>query len=140
MSLEAMFYALENGTGATGTFTLDTALPNTETLIIDSGLDEIHGVMFLAKGYFQELNESTNVQTTGLGIAVYSEETLVRGLLTLRNHNTAYIKSSTGEAQEPVTQGTIRVDGGSVYCTANFNQNANYTPFEPGIEYRWIVW
>lgn len=143
MSLEAMFYALENGTGATGIFTFDTALPNTEVLLMETGLAEIHGLMFLAEGFPSQYNVVNSTQTTGIGIVNFENGELKHSLCVNRNANTCkeYLKGvSSGDVIYGVTQGKIRIDAGNVYCTANFNQNANYTPFEPNIKYRWIAW
>lgn len=141
LSLEAMFYALENGTGATGTFTFDTALPNTETLIVETGLSKINGLMFLADGYFENVLDSSSVQTTGFGIGTYSEGTLVKGIRVPRTHKAAAVTdNNNAEPAQPVIQGTIRIDGGDVYCTAKYNRNASYTPFEANVRYRWVAW
>lgn len=141
MSIEAMFYALENGTGATGTIMYETALPNTETLLFDTGLDEVHGLMFLAEGFPQVFNESSATQTTGLSIIAYENGTLKTIVGATRNGKAGIIYGSLSDAPiQPLSKGTIRIDGGKVYCTADYNQNANYTPFEPNIKYRWVAW
>lgn len=134
-----LFYTLENGTAVTGEFTLAEHLPNTETLIFDSGLDEIRGIFYVdadctytATGttpefsmwglYMVNPNGLADVQCFGL--STYN----VRGFYPMSNGPLLFARAS------------YRIDGGKVYVTAQYNKNENYTPFYRGHRYKWVAW
>lgn len=135
-----MFYALENGTAATGEFTLSQAIPNTETEILDTGLSTVNG-MFIADESQATIvtgNSPENTlfaivfEPTGTDTATYA----VTKTTTYMEYNT----NSSGIYRSFLNRCTWRVDGGVLYATGSFNQNDSFTPFHSGHTYRWVAW
>lgn len=132
-TVEAMLYALTNGSFKHGTFTLATALPNTETLIFSSGLDTINGILIVEEGFPYIRNHGDGKQRTAMLLHFPAISEL----------NTLLLFGNTIQPQmvtNAITQGTMRVDGGDFYATAKYNANINYTPFSVGTAYTWIAW
>lgn len=134
-----MFYALEKGTGVTGEFTLASLLPNTETLIFDTGLSEIKGIIYIDADFAYGQTTYTGGQVGTSGIMLRENGVAV---LELFLNNSA--KSSSDLRPNPqigfVSQGKYRIDGGTLYVTANYNNNATYTPFAAKHRYKWFAW
>ena len=132
-----MFYALENGTAMTGEFTLSKAIPNTETMIIDTKLSDINGI-FIA-------DESIDARITGntpenvLFAIVFQPTSDGSGYMaaTKISAQMRYNGSTNGKF---LTRCSWRVDDGKLYCTGDFSSNENYTPFYSGHTYRWVAW
>ena len=126
-----LFYALEQGTAATGTFTLASPLSG-ETLIFSSGLSALNGILLVNTDrteYAAGGNEGVFI-----GFGLLSESELILGFMLNTASNSNPIKTDF------IVRGTWRVDGGDLYATPNYNNNQNYTPFRPGETYRWVAW
>lgn len=130
-----MFYAMENGTAKTGEFSVDEYLPNTETLIFQSGLEEIKGYMIIdADWYPGAINSERTVfayRDFDTNISIIVNSTTIS--------NSESLQSLTSFASK-ITRGTVTIDGGDFYVTADYNKNSGYTPFEPGHRYVWVAW
>lgn len=129
-----LFYALENGTAVTGEFTMATALPSTETLIFDSGLDEIKGIFYIDCDYNYTADTRIGVSTAAWGL--YMRNPDETDILLLQSSNTNHA-ITTGKI---ANYGTHRIDGGSFYITSQYGGNITYTTFAPGHRYKWVAW
>lgn len=134
-----LFWALENGTAKTGEFTLAATLPNTETLIFDSGLDEIKGIFYVNADYVYSATGNTpEYGAWGLYMENLNGLAPVHaiGLSTYNAGNNTYPLRQ----DQFVARCSYRIDGGKLYVTAQYNHNTNYTPFMSGEKYVWVAW
>lgn len=138
-----LFHALETGACVKGEFTAVKWASTDEQLLFDSGLETLngfmlvnadndftvaqssggggslaHAVVFLADGVPQK--GSFGISMTGAGQNGYFE--------TLHS----YINGSS------IT--SARVDGGKLYVTPKYANNANYNGFYPDHKYIWVAW
>lgn len=137
-----LFYALENGTAVTGEFTLANYLPNTETLIFDSGLSEIKGIFFIDADYAYTATGAT--PEYGAWGLYMTGATGRKDIVTISGLSN-FVSASDGNGYTVsykgfIVRGTYRIDGGALYVTAQYNQNNAYTPFCKGHRYKWVAW
>lgn len=143
-------HAVTSGTAATGEFTLATAVPNTETLIFDSGLNTIHGFAFVNVDWDGTI---TSTQRTAFGMALMNPD--AGHTEYINNVQTPFLcqyrydmNNGAGIGAAVFTNYSsplsncekIRIDGGAFYVVGRYNNNANYTPFAPGMKYQWFAW
>lgn len=135
-----MFYALEQGTAATGEFTLAQAIPNTETEIFDTGLSTVHGI-FIADETQSTLNTGTTPDNTLMAV-VFNPTSSGTGdyAVTRGSFYMEYATNGNGVNRGFLNRCTWQVSSGKLYCKADFNRNDNYTPFHSGHTYRWVAW
>ena len=126
-----LFYALEQGTAATGTFTLASPLSG-ETLIFSSGLPALNGILLVNTDRTEYAG--MNVDGIFFGIGLFSGGEL---MLSFNLPTGIHIDPGKGSF---IRRGTWRVNGGELYVTPDYNNNQNYTPFRPGETYRWVAW
>ena len=135
-----MFYALEHGTATTGEFTLEQAIPNTETEILDTGLSTVNG-LFIADESQSTIATGSSPENTLFSIAFEPTDTgTATYAMTRLTILMAYGTNAQGVVRSFLNRCTWRVDGGVLYVTGSFNQNDNYTPFHSGHTYRWVAW
>lgn len=133
-----LFYALESKECKTGEFTLSSKLPNTETLIVDTGLNDIKGFFYVDCDYsYTAIGNTPEYGVWGLFIPN------PKGLsdVSINQHST--YNENRGydiEAKQYITRGTSRFDGGKWYVTATYNAHKDYTPFMDGHRYKWVAW
>ena len=136
-----LFWALENGTAKTGEFTLAATLPNTETLIIDSGLQTITGLFYVNADY---VYTGTSAMPEYGVWGLYMENP--NGLVPVQVCGLSTYLSSGTQTGYPtgnlnfIVRGQYRIDGGKLYVTAQYNHHINYTPFMSGEKYVWVAW
>lgn len=147
-NLANMFYALENGTAATGEFILTETLPNTETLIFDSGLSNIDGIFYVDCDYDYPHAGTANVNTPEYGVWGFymanpsgAPDITAAGFSTF-NTTSRWSLSSYNSSQNSsfIIRGSYRIDGGKLYVTANYNKHTSYTPFWNNHKYKWVAW
>lgn len=135
-----MFYALENGTAKTGEFTLSQAIPNTSTLIFDTGLSTVNG-LFIADETMATQQTGATPENTLWAIVFNPTSNTGSYAMTRITHSMTY-----GTNQNGVNRGFLNrvyaweVTDGKLYVTGQYNRNSNYTPFYPGRTYRWVAW
>lgn len=132
-----LFYALEQGTAKTGEFTLATALPATETLVISTGLTTVNG-MFIADEDMNEYRSGSTPENILFTYGAFDGESAIYAMSRITIQMTVF--SGSGASKEFLTRCTWRMDDGDLYATATFGGNANYSPFYPGHTYRWVAW
>lgn len=138
-NLAQMFYALENGTAVTGTTTFARALPNTEELIFSSGLNKLRGFFYMCDDVVG-LNPGVNTSIMGYCLFDSNGDLLNPGGVCKFNGATNGNANPVTNSRKFVNMGSVRFDGGDFYVTAEYNRNANYTPFAVGHTYRWVAW
>ena len=132
-----LFYALENGTAVTGEFTFANFLPNTETLVFDSGLSEIKGIFYVDCDhiYNSSLIQTPEYSVWGLYMTHPSDKNVICcGTSPYLNDGYNVNRSIF------VTRATYSIVNGALYVKANYNNHATYTPFYAGHRYKWIAW
>ena len=137
--MTSMLYAITTGTIVSGEFTLETAIPDTETLIFDTNLEKIKGVAFINADW--DGTTETGKERTAFGAALINPDS---GSTFLYSYSYCMNLTSGGSVPDstfPVRRAkSVIVDGGSFYASGTFSGNANYTPFAPGMKYIWIAW
>lgn len=133
-----VFHALESGTAVTGEFTFARHLPNTETLIFDTGLDEIHGIFYVDCDYaYTGTGATPEYAVWGLYMANPNGLANVVAIgLSTYNTGGFYFTGYNNF----IARGKWRIDGGALYVTADYNNNQNYTPFYRNHRYKWVAW
>lgn len=132
--------ALKNGNTVGGTVTYPENFPNTETLLLSTGLTEIHGFMFANP--FIDVSTGTGSDQTSKAVLVFVR---TGGVMDFIGAMSSYTREKYGVAngtlveQVPVN-GTLRIDGGNIYYTARFNRNANYQILKANTLYEWLAW
>lgn len=147
-SIAYMLTAFATGAFKCGTKTWTSAFPNpNEELALETGLDEVHGIILnIAESNWSEAFETGGLQRNRfIIIVVNSNETIsVCGINTVlsASGNTA-ISMNLAQgfvSQGPPLNGSVRFDGGAMYCTGRYNKNANFQMVKTNTEYEWIAW
>lgn len=126
-----LFYALEQGTAVTGTFTLASPLSG-ETLIFSSGLPALNGILLVNTDRTEYAG--TNIDSTFFSVGLFSDGELMLSFVLSTSSNTGPAKDSF------IRRGTWRIDGGDLYVTPDYNNHNLYTPFRTGETHRWVAW
>lgn len=143
-----MFNAILNGTCKRGTFRLDGAtLPAADTLIFDSGLDEINGFVLIDSEY-----TATN--------STYNLQFLICEKIFAMNSGHLYF--ATGVAETTQTNAANRaaycfidaeyntsntmsytrlwITDGKLYARAQYDKHNNWTLLRKDTDYIWLAW
>lgn len=136
-----MLSQLKNANTAGGKITVTSNLPNTETLLLQTGLTSLHGIIFIGLTYDATTNVGTGDTNKWFFLAFYSD-TNYQAIGQAWNNNLIYVSGRVNGTQydSRPTQGKIRVDGGDVYYTARYNKNAAYQLLATNVEYEWLAW
>lgn len=135
-----MLSRMKNGQTVGGTVEWASAFPNTESLLLSTGLTTIHGIIIVATE--QGLADPGWTQCNRF-ILMYHSMTSDKLFIVGLNGSVFAYKYGLGNGVKndgaPV-QGTIRVDGGDIYYTARYNKNNNYQFVRSGEPYEWLAW
>lgn len=147
-----MFYALEQGTAHTGTFTLAQTLPNTEVTLFDTGFgDNLDGFAIFDTNFdYSSINSGSNARQliliaksivpygkrsdytyAGFGISVQNTPNSVQNFC-----GAAYF---TGE-DDAFQSARWSIRNGVIYAKGDYNNNWQYTPLRANTELLWIAW
>lgn len=150
-----MFYALEQGTASTGTFTMTQFLPNTDTLIFDSGLNDVNGFAIFDTSYSSDHSSSHNFSAVQLMIVTkflvpYNRKNeFTYGCVSITENNANAQASLSGVVAGNLDNldgtGIIRfayftLTNGVLYAKGQYNRHNTYTPFNINTAYRWVAW
>jgi len=140
--LAYMLMKMKKGETKGGTITYTEAFPNTETKILETGLDKIHGVMFVATGIDnRNTGGNGNASYKWLILTVNSDDTYnAVGMAYTSNTNALGKPNLTQGVQDNVPQGAFTFTGGDVYYTARYNKNEKYQCVIKDEEYDWLAW
>ena len=144
-SVAYMLMCMKKGQTVGGTVTFAEAFPNTETLLLSTGLSALHGFMLV--GTDQKTIENTgSAQASKFLICMFYEDgTFFNvGVQSSTASDTALpgrtaSSQNTLIANSPIN-GTIRVSGGDLYYTGRYNKNASYQIIVPNKPYEWLAW
>lgn len=141
--LAYMLMQMKKGETKGGTITYTEAFPNTETKILETGLSEIHGILFVATGIDMTTSGGSSATNKWLILTVNADSTYNATGLSLNNNTNATTKckltQGVNEASNP-TQGGFTFTGGDLYYVGRFNKNANYQCVIKDQEYDWLAW
>ena len=137
-----MLSAFKNGTTVGGTVTYAEAFPNTETLILETGLSAIHGLIFVCPTEDWTLNGSKGQSCKWFILTINSDDTYnIVGQPSQGGNWVTQSPNTSGVAYNAApTNGTIRFSGGNIYYTGRYNKNTNYQLLIPGVQYEWLAW
>lgn len=147
-----MFYALEQGTAKTGTFTLTTTLPNNaETLLFDTELTDVNGIAIFDEGYYSGVNTLSNysaVQILVLAKALVPANIskTYAGFNISENSNNANASAYANgvfddlDGSTAIRYGYFRLTNGALYAKGQYNKHSVYTPLRANTTYRWVAW
>lgn len=136
---------MKNGNTVGGTVTYSQAFPNTETLVLQTGLQTIHGIMFACPTYDMTTSLGSGQSNKFFMMMLHSyQETPAHywALGFTQSNSSANVPNRVLETQYASSpeQGTFRIDGGDIYFTARYNKNANYQFVRPNVQYEWLAW
>lgn len=141
--LAYMLMKMKKGETAGGTITYTEAFSNTETKILETGLSEIHGVLFVGTAMDARTGGGSNASCKWLILTVNEDDTYnAVGLLLSMNTN-ANGKSGLTQGtkiENPPVNGSFTFTGGDLYYAARYNKNANYQCLIKDEEYDWLAW
>lgn len=140
--LAYMLMKMKKGETKGGTITYTEAFPNTETKILETGLSEIHGVMFVATGIdYRNTSGDGNASYKWLILTVNSDDTYnAVGMAYTSATNASGKTNMTQGVQETMPQGAFTFTGGDVFYKARYNKNTNYQCLIKDEEYDWLAW
>lgn len=141
-----MLMCMKKGNTKGGTVTYTAAFPNSETKVLETGLSDIHGIMFIGTDQDAKVNTGHTQCCKWIFITVNSDSTInVVGGQSSVTSSTSNAKQvyklaqGTNDNAFPIN-GAIRFSGGDMYYTARYNKNANYQFIAPNEEYEWLAW
>lgn len=139
--LAYMLMKMKKGETKGGTITYTEAFPNTETKILETGLSEIHGVMFVATGIDIRATGGNNASYKWLILTVNSDDTYNAVGMSYSSSTNANGKINiTQGVQDTTPQGAFTFTGGDVYYAARYNKNEKYQCLIKDQEYDWLAW
>lgn len=134
-----MFYALEQGTAKTGEFTLPTAIRNTESRFLSTGLSVIHG-FFVADTSIDNYQTASTPENVLFSFLFCDTNGTAKYAITRHTVGLTSLSGSGNVTKAFLIRCTYRWDGGDLYLTGAYDGNNSYTPFHSGRTYRWVAW
>lgn len=145
-----MFSAFKNGNISSGTKTWTEGFSNTqEELALETGLSEIHGIIINYINGEMEFKYSETAQSNkfvfifvnGNGsLSIFGSSLNVDPTQAASTVNGKFNVEQGTIYQSTPTNGSIRFDGGNMYCRGRYNKNVNYQLVLTNIEYEWVAW
>ena len=145
----AMLYLLEHGTAKTGTFTLESTLPNTTTEIFDADDSTVKNFAIFAENADITGTGTTNTTSCAQTI-IWLESATIRNLIAIPINNRNDQGASTLASNKDISIDSDVSDlflyakwdfvDGVLSVKAAYNHNASYTPFAANVTYRWVAW
>ena len=134
-----MLSQIKNGNTAGGTVTYSSAFPNTESLLVATGLSQLHGFMFVNPA--TDVPTNTGDQTNKTFFAFVKQDDTWDYIGVYSNGFTRSYNNTHGTAVNgtPVN-GTLRISGGDIYYTGRYNKSANYQLLAANTLYEWLAW
>lgn len=145
-NLLSMIYALEHGTGKTGTFVLSQTIPNTKEQIFDAGSSSVTNFAILQE-------DIGNVIDTGIRVVakmfvwLYDESTAKRVFFKLSDRiqdgSNTFVSATKPDLDLATSYYEYAhwwFENGVLSVQGQYNRNASYTPLRAGVTYRWVAW
>lgn len=140
-----MLMCMKNGDTVGGTVTYTTAFPNTEQLLLSTGLTTLHGFMFV--GTDQDLRSNTGLTQSNKFVICHVNSSDSYNMVGLSGNvtgsgTTYYMLGWNQESNRDGAplNGTMRIDGGDIYFKARYNRNAGYQIVGINNQYEWLAW
>ena len=134
-----MLMKMKKGETAGGTVTYTSAFTNTKTKILETGLTEIHGIMFIDPA--RNLGDSNNNGTCKILFLFKNSEGRYDAIAECGTNVTKVLSQ---EADVVLTStplnGGVSFSGGDFYYTGRYNQNGNYQILKVNTLYEWLAW
>lgn len=141
-----LFHVLETGACVTGEFMAVKWVSTDEQLLFDSGLETLNGFAIIDA----DTDHTTPANSGGAGTSSVAITFLKDGVmqagsigLTAAGGAISYLTSGSPNAQLMLNTSSFtsaRVDGGKLYVTPKYTNNANYNGFYPDHKYIWVAW
>lgn len=135
-----MLSAMKNGNTVGGTVTYSDNFPNTESLLLSTGLTTIHGFMFVNPA--TDVPSSTGSSAVNKTLFAFVKQDQTWDFIGVYSNS---IARSYNNANGTVINGTpvngaLRVSGGDIYYTGRYNKNSNYQILAANTQYEWLAW
>lgn len=143
MLINALISHLLTGNYETGTFNV-VGIGNTPTVIFDTNLDSIHGIVYFDTDIseFTQENETTSGAQRSWGIGIFDPDSDTTSVVDAVSRT--YVKKDVAGINVVLktflAYASYDISGGSLTVTGQYDFNANYTPFKQNHTYRWIAW
>ena len=149
-----MFYALEHGTAKTGTFTLATTLPNTDTVLFDTTISDPNGFVIFDTEYYQGV-ETTTSNFQAYQACIYAKclvpynrlNEYTFGFIGINENGVNANAGNWGGCTCSNLDGTVVIGyaywtltNGVLTVKGQYNKHTTYTPFRAQTVYRWVAW
>lgn len=146
ISYAFMLSAMKNGNTKGGTITWANAFPNTETLMLSTGLTQLNGIILAQtdRGFGSAASNNQTGEFILIFCRYYTNGIPANyAILTFSMAHTASTAGShvwgTAYTSAP-ENGTLRLDGGDIYFTGRYNANNSYQIVRAGEPYEWLAW
>lgn len=135
-----MLSAMKNGNTVGGTVTYTENFPNTETLLLSTGLAEIHGFMFANPEI--DIGTGTGSDQTNKWIMGFAKAADTFNYVSSYTNTVArtYGAANGAAINTAPINGTLRISGGDIYYTGRYNRNGNYQILKSNTLYEWLAW
>ena len=135
-----MLSAMKNGNTVGGTVNYEDNFPNTESLLLSTGLTTLHGFMFAKPA--ADLGITTGSDQTNKWFLGFAKAGDTFNYIGAYNNNIirSYGNANGAAVNATPINGTLRISGGDIYYTARYNKNGNYQILASNTLYEWLAW
>lgn len=149
-----MFYALEQGTATTGTFTLATTISSTDTVLFDTTISNPNGFVIFDTEYYQGV-ETTTSNFQAYQACIYAKclvpynrlNEYTFGFIGINENGVNANATNWGSCTCSNLDGTVVIgyaywtlENGVLTVKGQYNKHTTYTPFRAQTVYRWVAW
>lgn len=149
-----MFYALEQGTATTGTFTLATTISSTDTVLFDTTISNPNGFVIFDTEYYQGV-ETTTSNFQAYQACIYAKclvpynrlNEYTFGFIGINENGVNANAINWGSCTCSNLDGTVVIgyaywtlENGVLTVKGQYNKHTTYTPFRAQTVYRWVAW
>lgn len=143
MLINALISHLLTGNYETGTFSVE-GIGNTPTVIFDTNLDSIHGIVYFDTNIseFTQENETSSGAQRSWGIGIFDPDSDTTSVVDAvsRTYGKRGAVGVNIVSNAFLSYASFDISGGSLTVTGQYDFNANFTPFKQNHTYRWIAW
>lgn len=135
-----MLSAMKNGNTVGGTVTYSDNFPNTESLLLSTGLTTLHGFMFVNPA--TDVSSSTGPSAVNKTLFAFVKQDQTWDFIGVYSNTIArsYNNANNTAIAAPPVNGTLRISGGDIYYTGRYNKNGNYQILASNTLYEWLAW
>ena len=135
-----MLSAMKNGNTVGGTVTYADNFPNTESLLLSTGLTTIHGFMFVNPA--TDVPPGTGSSAVNKTFFAFVKQDQTQDYIGVYSNTVSrsYDNANGTAINSPPVNGALRISGGDIYYTGRYNKNANYQILASNTLYEWLAW